>query len=208
MVLDSDTTDGLSFVSIKPFIQVVGEPIISLAKGGTYNEQGVLASEVALGENDLEYIIVEGAVDVNTPGFYVVKYEAVNEYGWANSAYRAVLVSDGSPYGTDISGNYKYGFIQPDGNYKFETSISKYPNIQGYWLIDNVYQEGDIVFPVVFADMGNGTYNVVPAEHAEKGAYIGTAERVGANMVFKIWFVSKSGVVDDEPKEFTWQTKP
>ena len=109
LVYDKDTTSEISSVSVKPEIILLGEPIMSLKLGETYNDEGVKA---VAGENEVIVEIESGKVDQNTLGFYVVTYKAANEFGWNSYAYRAVLVHDGSPYETEeIGGNYKIGFF-------------------------------------------------------------------------------------------------
>ena len=206
LFVDIDTTDNASEVSVKPMMQLIGKDVKSLAKGGTYTEQGVKASEVKLGDNDLSYEIVAGNVDPNTPGFYVVTYKAVNKYGWENYTYRAVLVYEGSPYGSNIAGDYKKGFLIA-GSYKFETSIYKHSE-PGFWIIDNFYQEGTVSIPAIFADMGDGTYNVVPGVDVDKGTYKGTAEKIsGGRIQFTMDIVSNKGEHLDGI-EFVWEPKP
>ena len=51
--------------------------------------------------------IVDGEVNADVPGFYVVEYNAINQFGWLSYVYRSVLVYEGDPYGEDISGTYK-----------------------------------------------------------------------------------------------------
>lgn len=191
LVIDKDTTSNISFTSIKPVMELLGEPIIEMTVGGTYVEAGVSAMA---GDTVLDYTILEGAVDPGTLGYYVVVYEAVNGFGWASKAYRAVLVHDGTPYGDDITGAYKLSFL-------FNTNIKKH-SINGYWEIENVFQQDGVVFPIVFADKGDGTYGVVPGEHPTKGFYTGTVVKNGTQLVFTMKMVSPSGI--KTTKTFTW----
>lgn len=191
LIIDKDTTSNISYTSIKPVMELLGEPIISMTVGGTYKEEGVSATA---GDTVLDYTILEGEVNPGAIGYYVVVYEAVNGFGWSSKAYRAVLVHDGTPYGEDITGNYKLSFL-------FNTSISKH-QINGYWIIDNVFQEDGVTFPVIFADKGDGTYGIVPGEHPTKGFYTGTAVKNGTQMVFTLKMVSPDGT--KTTKNFTW----
>jgi hypothetical protein len=191
LFFNRDTTGEISKLSIKPVVTLLGEPILSLPVGGTYTEQGI---EAYVGDSLVDYTIVSGNVNPNQKGFYVVTYSAENQYGWTSNAYRAVLVYSGNAYGSDISGNYKLGFA-------YNTVISTYP-INGYWQMDNVWQEGDIILPIVFADNGDDTYSIVPGEHPSKGKYSGTAEITGSVIEFTLYLISPDG--DETTKNFIW----
>jgi len=170
---DKNTTNKISKVSVKPYIEVIGDPIISMQVGATYEEKGVNASEVELGQNDLNYEIIAGNVDPNAVGFYMVTYKATNSYGWVSYAFRSVLVYDTDAYGTDIAGTYK---LNGTSNL-FEPGIVTKYSINGYWQITNLWQESGVVFPAIFADSGDNTYGIVPSEHPSKGLYGGTGLR-------------------------------
>jgi hypothetical protein len=191
MFFDNDTTNEISELSIKPVVKLLGDPIISIPVGGNYTEEGI---EAYVGDKLVDYSIVSGNVNPNQEGFYVVTYSAKNQYGWTSYAYRAVLVYSGEPYGSDIDGNYKVGFL-------FYTTISKYP-IDGYWQMENVWAEENVDFPIIFADNGDDTYTIIPGEHPEKGRYTGYGEKNGNNVVFHLLVVSPEG--DETRKNFTW----
>jgi len=191
LVIDKDTTDGLSYVSTKPVVTVLGEPIISLPVGGTYVDAGV---EAYAGDSVLDAHIVEGEVNSNQKGFYVVTYQAVNGFGWKSYGYRAVLVYDGNPYGSDIAGNYKR-------NELVETVIRK-NNIYGYWEIDNIITEEGVTVPVVFADKGDDTYGIVPGFDPIKGYYSGTGVKTAQGISFQIQIITLGGTVLNQDHEW------
>lgn len=192
VIVNHDTTGNISMVSTKPVMTLLGEPIMSLKNGETYNESGV---DAVAGDTILDWEIVSGNVDVNQDGFYVVTYEAKNGFGWASQVYRAVLVHDGTPYSTDIAGLCEVGFL-------FDSYITKHQK-NGYWKIDNVWAEEGVVFPVVFADYGNGVnYGVVPGEHETKGRYTGIAVKSGNVLKFTLNLVSPQGT--ETTKDFEW----
>lgn len=191
LVIDKDTTDGLSYVSTKPVVTVLGEPIISLPVGGTYVDAGV---EAYAGDTLLDAQIVEGEVNSGVKGFYVVTYQAVNGFGWESFGYRAVLVYDGNPYGQDIAGNYKR-------NELVNTVIRK-NNIYGYWEIDNIFTEEGVQVPVVFADKGDNTYGIVPGFDPVKGYYSGTGVKTSLGISFKISIISLGGQVFEQDHEW------
>lgn len=191
VIFDKDVTEEISSVSIKPTVELIGEPIMSLVVGGTYSESGVNAFS---GDEPLDYSIVSGNVDSNSEGFYVVTYKAENKYGWATFAYRSVLVYAGSPYSEDITGHYKSGFL-------FDSDISKY-TISGYWQMTNVWIEEGVTFPIIFADKGNGQYGIVPGEFETKGRYTGSALKTGNDIKFTMRLTSPDGIVNT--KTFIW----
>ena len=191
IIIDKDVTDEISSVSIKPIVELIGEPIISMPVGGKYTELGVNAFS---GDDPLDYSIISGNVNPNNKGFYIVTYKAENMYGWATYAYRSVLVYSGSPYSEDISGHYKSGFL-------FNSDISEYP-VSGYWQMTNVWIEEGVTFPILFADKGNGQYGIVPGEFGSKGRYGGTARKNGNNITFTIKLTSPNGIVNT--KTFIW----
>lgn len=190
LIIDKDTTAEISKVSIKPVVKLLGDPIMSLPVGEIYNEAGI---EAYAGETQIDYQVVSGNVNPNQEGFYVVTYKAENEFGWATYAYRAVLVYSGSPYGSDIEGHYKKGFL-------FDADISKY-SVNGYWQMTNVWQEEGVDFPIIFADKGNGTYGIVPGEHPDKGRYSGTAYLSGNVLYFTINYGEDKTITFDWTKQ-------
>lgn len=191
LIIDVDTTNEISEVSIKPVVTLLGEPVISLPVGGTYTEEGI---EAYVGDSLVDYVIVSGNVNVNQEGFYVVTYLAENQFGWATYAYRAVLVYQGSAYGNDIAGNYRVGFF-------FYSDISKH-SVNGYWEMDNVWAEDGVDLPIIFADNGDNTYGIVPGEHPSKGRYSGTAVKTALGIDFVLTVISPDGILTD--KTFEW----
>lgn len=194
IIIDKDTTDEISSVSIKPVVELIGSPIMSLPVGSTYTEEGLNA---LVGDSIVDYQIISGNVNPNAEGFYVVTYKAENQFGWATYAYRSVLVYSGSPYNTDIAGNYIKGF-------NFSEDISKY-SVDGYWQITNVLQEEGAVLPIIFADRGNNLYGIVPGNHPTKGKYSGSAVKSSNKITFYIHFTSPEGIETDVTLEWTKQ---
>lgn len=194
MFINKDTTGNVSMISYKPVMKLVGDPIMSLKAGSSYTEQGV---EAYAGDTLLDYEIVSGKVKPDSIGFYVVTYKATNGFGWSSYSYRAVLVHDGTPYEGDISGTYKKGFL-------FKSTIQKY-SIDGYYQIDNVWQQQGTVIPIIFADMGDGVnFGIVPGEN-ELGFYSGTVKRNGSVLTFNIHLVTSDSNVYDYQFEWTKQ---
>jgi len=197
---DVNTTDNISSVSVKPLMQLVGEPIISLPVGGTYVEEGVLSSQVQLGDNDLKDStkIVAGNVDVNQAGFYSVKYRAVNDFGWSSTVFRAVLVYSGNPDNYD---DITHSFKQGVGVSVFGTMDVTKNSIKGYWNFTNIYLY-DKILPAVVADLGDGiNYKIVPGYSSTYGFYQGYIIRelktdgvTTKKLKMTIYFVGDDGI--------------
>jgi len=193
MFINKDTTGNVSYVSTKPTITLLGDPIMELTVGDSYSDPGVQAFSTPDSLIDAE--IVSGVVDANTEGFYVVTYKAANGFNWASYEYRAVLVHDGSPYSGEIAGTFRIGF-------KFYSEISKH-SIDGYWQMDNVFAEEGVDFPIVFADMGDGiNYTVVPGEHISKGNYSGVGVKITGGIKFTLTLLDADG--NTTIKNFEW----
>ncbi len=192
---DVDTTDSISQVSVKPILQIVGEPIMSLPVNSTYVEQGVLASEVEEGGNDLTAEIVRGSVNTGTAGCYIVAYKAINTFGWATTVYRAVLVYATEPdtY-TDISGEYKQ--LITFGKYMY-MNVTKH-EVKGFWNVSNFYTS-DSPMEGIMADLGNNTYVLVPKsiKFNDIVRVEGTAEFVSNKLKFTVIFYDKSDVASE-----------
>lgn len=173
MIIDKDTTEDVSTLSVKPIITVLGDPIISLEEGQSYTDAGI---EVYAGENDFTHEIASGEVNPNQLGFYVVTYRAVNEYDWESFAYRSVLVHDGSPYkNEELAGTYKPNALS--GEVVPLSVTEKHPingEENGFWKIDNAWDGPGVNFPIIFCESPlSDTLNVVPQVHPEKGRYFG-----------------------------------
>lgn len=82
----------------------LGNQKIIIEKGNSYDvNSNYTATE---GETDVQdKVEIDGSVDGNTPGYYVVDYSAVNTDGYSAAASIGVFVSD-PEVTTDISGSY------------------------------------------------------------------------------------------------------
>ncbi len=201
-VYDKDLTENTSIVSVKPVITVNGDQVISMKVGGTYDEKGIT---VDTGDNKNTDEIVSGNVDPNTEGFYLVKYKAVNEYGWTSYAYRSVLVHGDNPYSEEVGCElYAGNFV--DGAFQFESEITKVDGLPGYWKISNAWKEQDVEVPLMFADNGQGEFFIVPYEHPKKGYIFGTVEFTSTKVIFKleVYPINGSAMLEQEHK---WNKK-
>ena len=194
LLWDKDTTDHVSMVSCKPNVKLLGDQLMSLPVGGSYTEQGI---EAYACDTPLTYTIVSGNVDPSNAGFYLVTYKAVNSFGWATYAYRAVLVYDGNPYLTDIGGNYKRGFY-------FHATISK-DAVYGFWDMDNCWIEEGVTFPIVMAEDPNnvGHFVIVPGSHPSKAKFYTGYAVVGDSLTVVLNIVDYNG--QSLTKTFKWK---
>ncbi|WP_299825074.1 immunoglobulin-like domain-containing protein [uncultured Pontibacter sp.] len=98
-----DETAKVSFVTTYPIVNINGEQWNVLMVGEAFTDPGAEALE---GETPIE-VTTTGAVDVNTPGVYVLTYTAFNQEGFSASATRYVGVITPEAAAIDLSGQYK-----------------------------------------------------------------------------------------------------
>ena len=95
-------TEGISKITYFPTLTMNGEQWNSVLVGQPFTDPGVEATE---NENQIE-VIVEGSVDSNVPGVYVLAYTATNKDGFSSSIRRYVGVITPEAEAADISGTY------------------------------------------------------------------------------------------------------
>jgi len=78
----------------KPLVSLNGESTISLETHSTFSDPGATAADSCAGPLP---VTVSGAVDVNTPGTYVLSYSATDPSGNIGTATRTVVVGDTTP---------------------------------------------------------------------------------------------------------------
>jgi hypothetical protein len=107
---EEDTTAGVSRVTNYPLITVLGDDLIFVPKGGTFNDPGALATEGGL---EIPFVVTaEGTyrggttLDTNVPDEYIVKYTATNADGFSISGLRTVIVYETGDLVNNISGVY------------------------------------------------------------------------------------------------------
>lgn len=81
-------TLGVTRTTTYPTIEINGDDLIIIEAGEAYTEEGASAF---VGETPVEFEIV-GVVNTNQPGFYNIRYVAVNEEGFSIAAVRTVIV--------------------------------------------------------------------------------------------------------------------
>jgi predicted small secreted protein len=93
---DEDTTAGVSRVTNYPLIEVLGDDVIYIQEGTTFNDPGAIATE---GGAEIPFVVsAEGlyrggtTLDTNVGDVYIVKYTATNTDGFSISGIRTVVV--------------------------------------------------------------------------------------------------------------------
>ena len=75
----------------KPIVTVVGDAVIELTVGSTYNDQGAKATDNIDGDITSN-IKVSGAVDTTKPGEYIIKYTVSDSSNNVGEAQRKIIV--------------------------------------------------------------------------------------------------------------------
>ncbi len=77
-----------------PVITLIGDPIVRIATGSTYTDEGATADDNLEGDIT-EHIVVQNHVNTNVEGTYVVRYNVRDWAGnWAEEVIRTVIVED------------------------------------------------------------------------------------------------------------------
>jgi hypothetical protein len=101
---NTDSQIGHSRVTQFPLLSLKGAKFIAVAKGGTYTDPGVDATE---GGQPIQ-ATASPAVNTAVPGVYSVVYTATNKDGFKAQVYRIVIVydTDATAAAQDLSGNW------------------------------------------------------------------------------------------------------
>lgn len=169
LFFEDDNTANISTITYKPVINLLGDNIVSLQKGQSYNDPG---ANVVVGDTTNYKYTKIGIANTDSVGFYILTYQSQNGWGWKNEVYRAILVWDGQPYvATNIEGKYKYGFLP-------STYFVTKHQTPGYYSMENAVNDRSD-FPIVFAENGDGiNFTIVPGNHPSVGKYYGTVKKV------------------------------
>jgi hypothetical protein len=98
------TSEGVSRITTYPTITVKGDVFMSVNKGATFTDPGYIAK---VGSEDVtSTVVVDGKVNTNTPGVYILSYTVTNSDGFPASGKRWVGVIDVDAQAQDISGTY------------------------------------------------------------------------------------------------------
>lgn len=163
-IISTETQVGHSTVTYFVDLTLNGDPSMALTKGGTFTDPGATATE----NGKSVTVTVDGTVDVNTAGVYVLTYSAKNKDGFSKSVSRTVVVASGTEVpGTDMSG--QYSGVSPlianvtkigNGIYYMDNCNHPLTAFAGYFecldgLTIKFYNQ-----PTGFGEMyGSGTYN-------------------------------------------------
>jgi len=148
-----------------PGIVLKGDSVVSITVGTPYTDAGAtLIDDISGAQSDIE--ATENDVDVNTPGLYMVTYQASNANGFTTIKQRPVAVTDVSAT-WDLSGNY-----QRTAN-SVDVGVTKIAN--GLYIIDNVGgvdpSSPQFIFPVYMAQLDDVTITI-PAQVIADGTVL------------------------------------
>jgi len=155
-----------------PGLTLKGEPVVSTGVGtGTFTDPGATGYDsVAKTSTDLQPLA--NTVDLTTPGFYSVQYEAKNVYDYRTNSNRLVLVTAVSA-SDDISGVYTR---TSNGQ---EVTLTKQGT--GLYITDNiggVAGDPDFLFPVYVGIPTETTLDVPPQPNPFGGDVFVTGGKV------------------------------
>lgn len=193
LVSCEDETDDVSFITSYPTFAMEGEAIISIVKGGSFNDPGITATE---GEDEIE-VTVEGTVDMAQAGVYVLTYSATNSDGYVGSTTRTVVVTDVDVSGTDLSGAYKRNNVTaPPTN-----TVTKIVN--GYYQASNGSGDGNNL-ALKFVHTG-GTNILIPVQSSQFGRINGTGTLTANGYTCTITFLDPPNTGFSLSRSFTKQ---
>jgi hypothetical protein len=114
-------TEGVSFETHYPILEVKGDNPLYISLGTTFTEPGIIAmagTEEAKVETDQD-------IDINNVGYYTINYTATNKDGFQATATRAVIV-----YNPNITGNIEGDYSAAPGTYRLRSGATV--NYSGY----------------------------------------------------------------------------
>lgn len=129
---NTDTQVGRSHVTFFPLIKIKGDRYYYVAKGGTYTEPGVTATEAGTPTT----FVTTGAPNTATAGVYSVVYTSTNKDGYSASDFRIVTVydTDAGAAANDLSGKYVRSAPGNAADGQIATFTKKAP---GVYMVDN-----------------------------------------------------------------------
>ena len=172
----STDTDNVSKVTNYPVLELNGEEEIIIPLGGTYNDEGIIATEDGV---EIPYTTkVTGTlrggstVDTNKADIYSVSYSAINKDGFPGTITRKVIVVDNGDLVTSIAGLYRstctrngvltaqytdmeYVLIWKNANGTYQIS----DGIGLYYAVGRAYGDTYLATPVIV------TANSIPANN-------------------------------------------
>ncbi len=141
-----------------PGIELKGDSIVSITVGTTYTDAGAtLIDDITGASSDLE--ASDNPVDVNTPGLYMVTYEASNANGFTTVKQRPVLV-------TNIDASWDLTGVYQRTSNGVDVNVTEVAN--GLYVIDNVggvvSSSPQFIFPVYMGQLDDSTITI-PAQY-------------------------------------------
>lgn len=153
-------TMNVSKVATIPTIVLNGEPAITVPVGGSYSDAGATFTDEDGSVNVISP--TTNPLDLNTPGFYTLRYEKHTTSGYNASALRVVLVTNVSS-ALDYSGVYvRSSNGQPMNVKKIGTGLYVTDNVGG------VAGNSAFIFDTYFGQTDNSTI-VVPEQDTPLG---------------------------------------
>lgn len=89
---EDETSQDTSRITYYATLELNGESTVFWALGETYEEPGYVAE--MNGEDVTDQVVIDGSVDVNTPGIYNLDYVITNVDGYSVTKSRTVMVAD------------------------------------------------------------------------------------------------------------------
>lgn len=119
-----------------PTIALNGNPEVTIKAGDPYTEEGANAKD-AKGHNLNPAIVIEGNVDTNKPGKYVINYKIEDSFGKTSSVSRTVVVNP-NPQETAPIQNATTSTYDKSFNFKnFDVAIGYYNLVTGKQFLYN-----------------------------------------------------------------------
>ena len=126
-----DETEGLSRITYYAVLELNDAQYMSVQKGSVFNDPGCKATMA--GQDVSDQIVVAGAIDTNTLGFYSLTYKVVNKDGFSASASRTVAVVDKTNFASTYYGESQFG-----SRHYFNAPINVTDNGDGTFAIDDI----------------------------------------------------------------------
>ncbi|PPL04655.1 BT_2262 family domain-containing protein [Parapedobacter indicus] len=92
---EKETTAGFTDITIYPVLEVLGDPIVVVNKGESYEDAGTHAE--LDGEDVTGDVVVRSDVNTDEVGIYSVNYSITNADGFTVTGARTVYVTDPTP---------------------------------------------------------------------------------------------------------------
>ncbi len=96
------TSAGVTDITYYPEMTMIGDPVVFLAQGDTYDDSGATAQ---INGEDVP-VDVSSDLDASTVGSYEISYSATNSDGFSKTVNRQVVVYDPNMISDDLSGTY------------------------------------------------------------------------------------------------------